>query len=55
MLKRDLAGIDEKLTVTRMGFKAEFEKAIEYLHASYRVQGRDSASASDRSDDDLEQ
>ena len=26
MLKRDLAGIDEKLTVTRMGFKTEFEK-----------------------------
>ena len=26
MLKRDLTGIDEKLTVTRMGFKTEFEK-----------------------------
>ena len=26
MLKRDLSGIDEKLTVTRMGFKTEFEK-----------------------------
>ena len=26
MLKRDLAGIDEKLTATRMGFKREFEK-----------------------------
>ena len=54
MLKRDLTGIDEKLTVTRMGFKTEFGlPSISTLPTGSKA--ATTAFCFDRPDDDLEQ